>query len=97
MGIEYRIVLRTEDFAAFAKDVRGKTLDQVLRDAPGFLDSNGTAYSYNTPENLGNQWLDTIHVQEDGLWLTLYSLDLLLNYMMNAALDICGRLEIEDG
>lgn len=97
MGIEYKLVFRACDFGAFAKDVRGKTLDQVLRDAPGFLDSDGTVYSYNSTENSGNQWLDTIHIQKDGLWLTLYSPSPLLNYLMNAVLDICGRLEIEDG
>jgi hypothetical protein len=97
MGIEYKIVLRADDFTAFAQDVQGKSLDHVLRYAPGFLDSDGTAYSYNTTENPDNQWLDTIHIQEDGLWLTMYSVGPLLNYMLNAVLDICGRLEIEDG
>jgi hypothetical protein len=97
MGIEYKIVLSANDFAAFESDIQGKTLDRVLRDAPGFVDSDGIQYSYNTTANTDNKWLDTIHIQDDGLWLTLYSCEPLLSYMMNTVLDICGRLEIQDG
>jgi len=97
MGIEYKIILSPDDFAAFENDVRGKTLDRVLRDGPGFADSDGAAYSYNTTAQPDNDWLETIHIQPDGLWLTLYSCEPLLNYMMNSVLDVCGRLEIEEG
>jgi hypothetical protein len=97
MGIEYKITLSSDDFAAFEQDVRGMTLDRVLREAPGFVTSDGTAYSYNTADHPDNEWLETISIQDDGLWLALYSCEPLLSYMMNAVLDICGRLRIEDG
>jgi hypothetical protein len=97
MGIEYKITLTPEDSAAFENDIRGQSLDRTLRDAPGFLKTNGTAYSYNTTGNPDNEWLDTVYLQDDGLSLCLYSCEPLLSHLMNAVLDQCGRLLIEDG
>ena len=97
MGLEYKVQLTATDFAALENEALGKSLDRLLREAPGFVAADGAVYSYDTTDVPDNQWLETIHIQDDGLWLTLYSREPLLGYVMNSILDTCGRLNIEDG
>ena len=102
MGAEYKFNLTDRDFAAFESDVRGKTLDNVLRGVPGFDETDGSVYSYRTgdPEN---KWRTTVSVHQDYLLVCDYGLargdnDYLdiLHYLMWELLDVCGRVSIED-
>ena len=97
MGFEYKIKLSSDDFSAFENDIAGETLDAVLRSAPGFVETDGEIYKYSATNNPAATWLATVHVEPDGLWLTLYEREPLCSYLMNAVLRICGRLNIEDG
>ena len=97
MGFEYKVHLTATDFAALGNEAIGMSLDSLLREAPGFVSSDGTMFSYSATQDSDSNWLETIHIQDDGLWLTLYSRGRLLNYVMNSVLKTCGQLHIEDG
>ena len=95
MGTEYKIQLTQSDREAFKR--HGTSLDQFLREGPGFLHAVNGVYSYNTTDAPDNSWHETVHIIADGLWITLYADDPLRPYLMNGIFDICGRLTIEDG
>lgn len=97
MGIEYKIRMTESDFAAFENSVTGDTLDSVLRAAPGYLETDGKIYTYSTTGDPMNKWNETVQIEDDGIWLTLYADEPLRRYLMDAVLNTCGRLSIEDG
>ena len=97
MGTEYRIKLTAEDFAHLRSALPGRSLDDILRSAPGFVANQGNSYSYRQENVADDQWLATVDVQEDGIWLCYNSDTALRDYLMARILETCGRLSIEDG
>jgi len=102
MGFEYKFKLTDADKSCFETDVRGHTLDAVLRGGPGYLENDGVRYSYRDPSAPETSRASTVHLEPDGLELCIYNRSSdsndndLFVYLMFAILDICCKLEVVD-
>lgn len=103
MGYEYRFRLSRGDVEALARHPDGvRTVDALLRAAPGFTGHEGSTYCFNDDTAARTGWPTSVSLDEGGFTLCLYdrragSPDLaLLTHLCLELLARCGHVEVED-